>query len=166
FAKHMRDALPHASFIGFTGTPIEKDDVNTPLVFGGYIDVYDISRAVEDKATVPIYYESRLARIDLPDDEKPMLDAEIAALTEDVSEGEGERLNRKFTTVEAVVGAEKRLALVAADLVAHAEARFLALEGKAMVVCMSRRICVALYKEIVKLRPEWHSDEDDQGAIK
>ncbi len=166
FAKHMRDALPNASFIGFTGTPIEKDDVNTPLVFGGYIDVYDISRAVEDKATVPIYYESRLARIDLPEDEKPMLDAEIAALTEDVSEGEGERLNRKFTTVEAVVGAEKRLALIAADLVAHAEARFAALEGKAMVVCMSRRICVALYNEIIKLRPDWHSDEDDQGAIK
>jgi type I restriction enzyme R subunit len=166
FAKHMRDALPNASFIGFTGTPIENDDVNTPLVFGGYIDVYDISRAVEDKATVPIYYESRLARIDLPDDEKPKLDAEIAELTEDVSEGEGERLNRKFTTVEAVVGAEKRLALVAADLVAHAEARFAALEGKAMVVCMSRRICVALYKEIIKLRPGWHSDEDEQGAIK
>lgn len=166
FAKHMRDALPHASFIGFTGTPIEKDDVNTPLVFGGYIDVYDISRAVEDKATVPIYYESRLARIDLPEDEKPKLDAEIAELTEDVSEGEGERLNRKFTTVEAVVGADKRLALIAADLVEHAEARFAALEGKGMIVCMSRRICVALYNEIIKLRPEWHSNEDDQGAIK
>lgn len=166
FAKHMRDALPNASFIGFTGTPIEAHDVNTPLVFGGYIDIYDISRAVEDKATVPIYYESRLARIDLPDDEKPKLDAEIAELTDDVSEGEGERLNRKFTTVEAVVGADKRLALIAADLVAHAEARFAALEGKAMVVCMSRRICVALYKEIIKLRPDWHNDEDDQGAIK
>jgi type I restriction enzyme R subunit len=166
FAKHMRDALPNASFIGFTGTPIESDDVNTPLVFGGYIDVYDISQAVEDKATVPIYYESRLARIELPDDEKPKLDAEIAELTEDVSEGEGERLNKKFTTVEAVVGAEKRLARIAADMVAHAEARFAALEGKAIVVCMSRRICVDLYKEIIKLRPEWHSDEDDQGAIK
>lgn len=166
FAKHMRDALPHASFIGFTGTPIEQEDVNTPLVFGGYIDVYDISRAVEDKATVPIYYESRLARIELPDELKPQLDAEIADLTEDVSEGEGERLNRKFTTIEAVVGAQKRLELVAADLVAHAEARFAALEGKAMVVCMSRRICVALYDEIIKLRPEWHSDEDDQGAVK
>lgn len=166
FAKHMRDALPHASFIGFTGTPIEKDDVNTPLVFGGYIDVYDISRAVEDKATVPIYYESRLARIELSEEEKPKIDAELAELTEDVSEGEEDRLNRKYGTVEAVVGAEKRLALVAADLVAHAEARFEALEGKAMVVCMSRRICVALYNEIVKLRPEWHSDDDEQGAIK
>lgn len=166
FAKHLRDALPHASFIGFTGTPIEKEDVNTPAVFGEYIDIYDISRAVEDKATVPIYYESRLARIDLPEDEKPKLDAEIADLTEDVSEGEGERLNRKFSTVAAVVGAEKRLALVAADLVKHAEARFAALEGKAMIVCMSRRICVALYNEIIKLRPDWHSDEDEQGAIK
>ena len=165
FAKHLRDALPRASFIGFTGTPIEQDDVNTPAVFGEYIDVYDISRAVEDKATVPIYYESRLARIELTLELKPELDAELADLTEDVSEGEGERLNRKFTTVEAVVGADKRLALIAQDLVTHAEARFQALEGKAMIVCMSRRICVALYNEIIKLRPEWHSDEDNQGAI-
>jgi len=166
FAKHMRDALPNASFIGFTGTPIEKDDANTPRVFGDYIDVYDISRGVEDKATVPIYYESRLARIELSEEEKPKIDAELAALTEDVGEAEQEHLNRKYGTVEAVVGAEKRLALVAADLVTHAEARFEALAGKAMVVCMSRRICVALYDEIVKLRPDWHSDDDEQGAIK
>lgn len=166
FAKYLRDALPAASFIGFTGTPIEMADVNTPAVFGEYIDVYDISRAVEDGATVPIYYESRLARIELPEDEKPKLDAEIAELTEDVSEGEGERLNRKFGSVEAVVGSEKRLALVAKDLVEHAEARFAALDGKAMVVCMSRRICVALYEQIIKLRPDWHSEDDKAGVIK
>ncbi|MBC6403660.1 MAG: type I restriction endonuclease subunit R [Hyphomonadaceae bacterium] len=165
-AKHMRDALPNASFIGFTGTPVEKEDVNTPGVFGDYIDIYDISRAVEDKATVPIYYESRLAKIELSEQEKPNIDAELAELTEDVSEGEEARLNRKYSTVEAVVGAQRRLALVAADLVAHAEVRFGALEGKAMAVCMSRRICVALYDEIVKLRPGWHSDDDEQGAVK
>jgi type I restriction enzyme R subunit len=166
FAKYLRDALPGASFIGFTGTPIESGDVNTPAIFGDYIDVYDISRAVADGATVPIYYESRLARIELPEAEKPRIDAEIAELTEDMMEGEEERLGRKYGSVEAVVGAEKRLALVAADLVAHAEARFAALAGRAMVVCMSRRICVALYEEIVKLRPDWHSDDDAQGALK
>jgi type I restriction enzyme R subunit len=166
FAKYLRDALPQASFIGFTGTPIETGDVNTPQIFGDYIDVYDISRAVADGATVPIYYESRLARIELPDDEKPKIDAEIAELTEDMVEGEEERLGRKYGSVEAVVGSEKRLALIAADLIKHAEARFAAMEGKAMVVCMSRRICVALYDEIVNLRPEWHSDDDDAGAIK
>lgn len=166
FAKHMRDALPNASFIGFTGTPIEQEDVSTRHVFGDYIDIYNISRAVEDKATVPIYFESRLARIELSEEEKPKIDAELAGLTEDASETEEARLNRKYSTVEAVVGAQKRLALVAADLVAHLEARFEALDGKAMAVCMSRRICVALYDEIIKLRPEWHSDDDENGAIK
>jgi type I restriction enzyme R subunit len=166
FAKYLRDALPNASFIGFTGTPIEKDDVNTPAVFGEYIDVYDISRAVEDGATVPIYYESRLARIELPEDEKPKIDAEIEELTEDEAINEQERIKRKWATVEALVGSEKRLAMVAADLVRHFEDRLAALEGKAMVVCMSRRICVALYKQIVALRPDWHSDDDAAGAIK
>ena len=166
FAKHLRDALPNASFIGFTGTPIEKDDVNTPAVFGEYIDVYDISRAVEDGATVPIYYESRLARVELDDTEKPNIDAEVAELTEDQAESEQERLKRKWASVEALVGAEKRIALVARDLVAHFEARIAALDGKAMIVCMSRRICVDLYNAIVKLRPEWHSDDDESGAIK
>ncbi len=166
FAKHLRDGLPNASFIGFTGTPIEKEDVNTPAVFGDYIDIYDISRAVEDGATVPIYYESRLARIELAEDEKPKIDPEIADLTEDEAEGEQERLKRKWASVEALVGAKKRLELVAADLVAHFEARAEALDGKGMVVCMSRRICVALYAEIVKLRSEWHSDDDEGGAIK
>jgi type I restriction enzyme R subunit len=166
FAKYLRDALPNASFIGFTGTPIESGDVSTPLIFGDYIDIYDISRAVADGSTVPIYYESRLARIELPEDEKPKIDAEIAELTEDVPEAEEERLGRKFGSVEAVVGSDKRLALVAADLIRHAEARFAALDGKAMIVCMSRRICVALYEAIAELRPDWHSDDDEKGMIK
>src|SRR5699024_6081691 len=115
FAKHMRDALPNASFIGFTGTPIEATDVNTPAVFGHYIDIYDISRAVEDGATVPIYYESRLARIELDDDEKPRIDAEIEALLEDQDEPSAERTKQKWSTVEALVGSDKRLALIAKD---------------------------------------------------
>lgn len=166
FAKYLRDALPNASFIGFTGTPIEKDDVNTPAVFGEYIDIYDISRAVEDGATVPIYYESRLARIELPDEEKPKIDAEIEELTEDEAITEQERIKRKWATVEALVGSEKRLAMVAADLVRHFEDRVAAMDGKAMVVCMSRRICVSLYSQIVALRPDWHSDDDAAGSIK
>ena len=166
FAKYLRDGLPNASFIGFTGTPIEKDDVNTPAVFGDYIDIYDISRAVEDGATVPIYYESRLARIELDEDEKPKIDAEIAELTEDEAQTEQERLKRKWASVEALVGSEKRLALVAEDLVKHFEDRLAALDGKGMIVCMSRRICVALYDAIVKLRPQWHSDDDETGTIK
>jgi type I restriction enzyme R subunit len=166
FAKYLRDALPSASFIGFTGTPIEQDDINTPAVFGNYIDVYDISRAVEDGATVPIYDESRLARIELPDDEKPKIDAEIEDLTEDEAETEQERLKRKWSTVEALVGAEKRLGMVAADLVEHFEDRLAALHGKGMIVCMSRRICVALYDAIIALRPDWYSNDDSVGTIK
>jgi type I restriction enzyme, R subunit len=166
FAKYLRDALPNASFIGFTGTPIETDDVNTPAIFGEYIDVYDISRAVEDGATVPIYYESRLARIELPEEEKPKIDAELDELTEDEATTEQERIKRKWATVEALVGSKKRVAMVAADLVRHFEDRVAAMEGKAMVVCMSRRICVALYDQIVALRPEWHSGDDTAGTIK
>jgi len=166
FAKYLRDALPNASFIGFTGTPIEKEDVNTPAVFGRYIDVYDINRGVEDGATVPIYYESRLARIELDEDEKLVLDDEVAELTEDDAEGEQEKLKRKWANVEAVVGAEKRLAMVARDLVEHFENRVVGMDGKAMIVCMSRRICVALYDQIIGLRPEWHSDDDESGVIK
>ncbi|MBX5808167.1 type I restriction endonuclease subunit R [Pseudomonas aeruginosa] len=166
FAKYMRDALPNASFIGFTGTPIEADDVNTPAVFGNYIDVYDISRAVEDGATVPIYYESRLARIELDENEKPKIDAEVEELTEGDEAADQERFKKKWSTVEALVGSDKRLALVAKDMVAHFEDRVAALDGKAMVVCMSRRICVKLYDEIVKLRPDWHSADDNAGAIK
>ncbi len=166
FAKYLRDALPNASFIGFTGTPIEATDVNTPAVFGHYIDIYDISRAVEDGATVPIYYESRLARIELDEDEKPHIDAEIEGLLEDQDEPSAERTKQKWSTVEALVGSDKRLALVAADLVQHFEDRVSALDGKAMMVCMSRRICVALYDEIIKLRPDWHSNDDNAGSIK
>ena len=166
FAKYLRDALPNASFIGFTGTPVEKDDVNTPAVFGEYIDVYDINRGVEDGSTVPIYYESRVARIELDDNEKPKLDEEIAALTEDEAEGEQERLKRRWANVEAVVGTKKRLSRVAGDIVKHFEDRVVGMDGKAMVVGMSRRICVALYDQIVKLRPKWHSDDDASGVIK
>ncbi|WVN42233.1 type I restriction endonuclease subunit R [beta proteobacterium MWH-UniP1] len=166
FAKYLRDALPNASFIGFTGTPIEADDVNTPAVFGNYIDVYDISRAVEDGATVPIYYESRLARIELDEDEKPKIDAEIEALTEEDDLIEQERFKKKWSTIEALVGSDKRIDLVAKDLVDHFEARTAAMPGKAMVVCMSRRICIKLHDAIVKLRPQWYSKDDTQGAIK
>ena len=166
FAKYLRDALPNASFIGFTGTPIEKEDVNTPAVFGEYIDVYDINRGVEDGATVPIYYESRLARIELDEDEKPKLDDEVAELTEDEAQSEQEKLKRKWAKVEAVVGAEKRLTMVAKDLVEHFENRVVGMDGKAMIVCMSRRICVALYDQIVKLRPAWHSEDDESGVLK
>ena len=166
FAKYLRDALPNASFIGFTGTPIEQEDVNTPAVFGEYIDVYDINRGVEDGATVPIYYESRLARIELDEDEKPKLDDEVAELTEDDVQSEQEKLKRRWAKVEAVVGAEKRLAMVAKDLVEHFENRVVGMDGKAMIVCMSRRICVALYDQIVKLRPAWHSEDDDSGVLK
>lgn len=166
FAKYLRDALPNASFIGFTGTPIEADDVNTPAVFGNYIDIYDISRAVEDGATVPIYYESRLARIELDENEKPSIDAEVAELTEDDPELEQERFKKKWSTIEALVGSDKRLAMVAKDIVEHFENRVAALAGKAMIVCMSRRICVKLYDEIIKLRPDWHSSDDNEGVIK
>lgn len=166
FAKYMRDALPNASFIGFTGTPIEADDVNTPAVFGNYIDIYDISRAVEDGATVPIYYESRLARLELDEDEKPKIDTEIEDILEDEEEPARERVKQKWATIEALVGAEKRLRQVAADIVQHFENRVAALDGKAMVVCMSRRICVALYNEIIKLRPDWHSPDDNAGVVK
>lgn len=166
YAHYIRQAMPNASFIGFTGTPIEAADVNTPAIFGEYIDIYDISRAVEDGATVPIFYESRLARIELSDDEKPLIDSEIEALVEHESLTEAEKLKAKWSAVEALVGSDKRLAQVAEDMVAHLEARIDAMNGKAMAVCMSRRICVALYDRIVALRPEWHSPEDAAGAVK
>jgi len=166
FAKHMRDALPKASFIGFTGTPIESGDRNTQAVFGDYIDVYDILQSKEDKATVPIYYEARLAKIELKPEERPKIDPNFEEVTEDAEESTKESLRRKWAQLEAMVGTDKRIALVAEDLVKHWEARYAAMEGKAMVVCMSRRICVELYKAIEKLRPDWHHDDDDKGTMK
>lgn len=167
FARHMREALPHASFIGFTGTPIELTDKNTQAVFGEYISVYDIQRAVEDGATVPIYYESRLAKLSLKPEERPKIDPGFEEATEGEEVEKKERLKTKWAQLEAIVGSERRLKLIAGDLVAHWERRLEdGMEGKAMIVCMSRRICVELYKEIAALRPAWHDAADDKGALK
>ncbi len=155
FARHMRDALPNASFIGFTGTPIEKQDANTQAVFGDMISVYDIKRSVEDCATVPIYYESRLAKLDLDEDERPNIDPDFEEATEGEELERKEKLKTKWAQLEALAGAEKRLKQVAQDIVCHYEERLETLEGKAMIVCMSRRICVDLYRELVRLRPAW-----------
>ncbi|MDR7606353.1 MAG: type I restriction endonuclease subunit R [Armatimonadota bacterium] len=166
FARHMRDALPNASFIAFTGTPLELEDRNTRAVFGDYISIYDIQRAVEDGATVPIYYEARLAKLNLPKELKPRIDIEFEEVTEGEEVERKERLKTKWAQLEAIVGSERRLRLVAQDIVEHFEKRLEAMDGKAMVVCMSRRICVDLYKEIIQLRPEWHHEDDDKGVIK
>ena len=165
-AKYLRDALPCASFIGFTGTPVELDDKNTPAVFGEYIDKYDILRAVEDGATVPIYYESRLAKLELKEEEKPRLDPEFEEITEGEEESEKNKLKTKWAALEAMVGTEKRVRLVAQDIITHFERRLDAMDGKAMIVCMSRRICVEMYDAIIKLRPQWHSADDSKGQIK
>ncbi|RJR26669.1 type I restriction endonuclease subunit R [candidate division WWE3 bacterium] len=166
FAQNLRDALPNASFIGFTGTPIELTDRNTRAVFGDYISIYDIQQAVQDGATVPIYYESRMAKLDLKEEEIPNLDPGFEEVTEGEEETVREKLKSKWAQLEAIVGTEKRLDLIAKDLIDHFERRLEAMQGKAMVVSMSRRICVDLYSAIVKLRPEWHSDNDEDGAIK
>jgi type I restriction enzyme R subunit len=166
FARHMRDALPNASFIGFTGTPIEFSDKNTKAVFGDYIDVYDIQQAVEDKATVKIFYENRLAKINLKEEEKPRVDEEFEELTEGEELTDQQKLKSKWAKLEAIVGDEKRLRLIANDIVNHFEERTSAMTGKAMIVCMSRRICVELYRHIVDLKPEWHNENDDAGSIK
>ena len=166
YARHMRDALPNASFIGFTGTPIELEDASTRAVFGDHISVYDVRRAVEDGATVPIYYESRLARLALDEHERPNIDPGFEEATEGEEIDRRERLKTKWAQLEAVVGASKRVALVARDVVDHFEKRLEAMHGKAMIVCMSRRICIDLYRELVRLRPEWHEDGDDAGACK
>jgi len=166
FAKNMRDALPHASFIGFTGTPIELQDANTRAVFGDYISIYDIERAVLDGATVPIYYESRLAKLALDEAERPKIDPDFEEATEGEEIERKERLKSKWAQLEAVVGAEKRVQVVARDIVEHFEKRCDAMDGKAMVVCMSRRICVELYRELVRLRPDWEREDDAEGAIK
>ena len=166
FARHMRDALPNASFIGFTGTPIEKADANTRAVFGDYISIYDIQRAVEDKATVPIYYESRLAKLALDERERPKIDPDFEEATEGEEVEKKEKLKSKWAQLEAVVGSDKRIKLVAGDLVDHFEKRLETMEGKAMIVCMSRRICVELYKAITVLQPRWHDNDDAKGQIK
>ena len=166
FARHMRDALPNASFVGFTGTPIELEDANTRAVFGDYISVYDIQRSVEDGATVPIHYESRLARLELDESERPAIDPDFEEATEGEEIERKERLKTKWAQLEAVVGAENRVKQIAQDIVDHFEQRLEALEGKAMVVCMSRRICVDLYNELVRLRPDWHDSDDARGSIK
>ena len=165
FARHMRDALPNASFIGFTGTPIELADANTRAVFGDHISVYDIQRAVEDGATVPIYYESRLARLALDEREKPSIDTGFEEATEGEEIDRREKLKTKWAQLEAIVGTEKRIALVAQDIIDHFEKRLEVMEGKAMVVCMSRRICIDLYRELVSRRPNWEGD-DTSGALK
>ena len=166
FARHMRDALPNASFIGFTGTPIERHDADTQAVFGDHISIYDIQRAVEDGATVPIYYESRLAKLTLDEAERPKIDPGFEKATEGEEIARKEKLKSKWAQLEAVVGTEKRLSLVARDIVEHFDTRLEAMDGKAMVVCMSRRICFDLYRALVRLRPDWHHENDDKGRLK
>ena len=166
FARHLRDALPQASFVGFTGTPIERQDANTRAVFGNYISIYDIQRSVEDGATVPIYYESRLAKLALDERERPLIDPKFEEVTEGEEVERKEKIKTKWAQLEALVGTEERLKLIAQDIVQHFDQRLEALDGKAMIVCMSRRICLDLYRELVRLRPDWHSEDDKQGAIK
>ncbi len=166
FAKHLRDAIPNATFIGFTGTPIESGDRNTQAVFGNYVDIYDIQQAVNDKATVPIFYESRLAKVHFEEDEKVTIDEQFEELTEGEELSNRQQMRAKWTRLEAIVGNPNRIRKIAEDIVYHFEQRNAVLDGKAMIVCMSRRICVELYDAIIKIRPLWHSDDDDKGTIK
>ena len=166
FARHMHDALPNASFIGFTGTPIELTDRSTPAVFGDYIDIYDIQRSVEDGATVRIYYEGRLAKLALDEAERPKIDPEFEEVTEGAETSVKQYYRSKWARLEALVGTEKRIELIAEDLVEHFDLRLTALDGKGMIVCMSRRICVDLYNAIIQLRPDWHHEDDNKGGIK
>jgi len=166
YAKHLRDALPNASFIGFTGTPIELDDKSTPAVFGNYIDVYDMTRAVEDEATVKIYYENRIIKLETDEEELKKIDTEFEEITEGQEESDRDKYKSKWSRLEAIVGSPSRIKRLASDIVDHYEEKSKTIDGKALVVCMSRRICVDLYDEIVKLRPDWHSDDVNQGKIK
>jgi len=168
FARHLRDALPNASFIGFTGTPVETADHNTRTVFGDYIDVYDVRRAVEDGATVPIYYEARIVKVDLDPAKVSFLDEEFEEITEGQEEDQKRRSASRWSQIEALVGADARIEEIARDLVQHFEQRQkgFEFEGKAMIVCMSRRICARLYEAIVALRPDWHDGADERGVIK
>jgi len=166
FARNLRDALPNATFLGFTGTPIETADKDTRAIFGEYVDVYDLTQAVEDKATVPVYYEARLAKVALPEEARAVIDEEFEDVTETMELEPRERLKTRWARVEAIVGAEKRIAEIAQDIVEHWEKRRAAELGKGLIVCMSRRICVDLYNQIIKLRPGWHSEDDAAGKIK
>lgn len=166
YAQHLRDALPNATFVAFTGTPVSLEDRDTRAVFGEYIHVYDMQQAKEDGATVAIYFESRLAKLALKPEQLPHIDDEVDELAEDEEEDQQARLKSRWAALEKVVGAEPRIVAVAADLVAHFEERNKAQHGKAMIVAMSREICVHLYNEIIKLRPDWHDDDPEKGAIK
>ena len=165
-AYQLRQALPNAVYVAFTGTPIDLVGANTRGVFGDYIDVYDIAQAVEDGATVPIYYEARVARIELDDEAIKNVDEEFDEATEGLADDETNAIARKWSQVEALVGADKRLDTVVDDILTHFDARLEAIDGKAMIVCMSRRICSEVYKRIIKARPDWHSETDDTGAVK
>lgn len=165
FAKYMRDALPNATYLGFTGTPIENTDVNTPAVFGNYVDIYDIAQAVDDGATVRIYYESRLAKVNLSEEGRKLVDQLDDELDQEEL-SDTQKAKAKWTQLEALVGSEKRIQTVARDIVAHFEERQSVFEGKGMIVAMSRRIVADLYEEIIKIRPEWHSDDPSKGVIK
>ena len=166
FAKYLRDALPCASLIGFTGTPIEREDASTPAVFGNYIDVYDIEQAIDDGATVPIYYESRLVQVHLKDEDKELLDAEVEAITENEEATATEQAKAKLTKLEAIVGNEARRKKVTTDILAHFDIRQKTLDGKAIIVSTSRRIAVAMYEDLIAMRPEWHGDDISKGAVK
>ncbi len=165
YAQHLRDALPNATFVAFTGTPVSSEDRDTRAVFGDYIDIYDMQQAREDGATVAIYFESRLAKLGLKEDALADIDAEVDELAEDEEDDQQARLKSKWTTLEQVVGAEPRIQQIAADLIAHFEERSQAQSGKAMIVAMSREICVHLYNAIIALHPDWHDDDPERGAI-
>lgn len=166
YAKYLRDALPNASFIGFTGTPIEFEDKSTQAVFGHYIDVYDMTRAVEDEATVKIFYENRIIKLDTDEEEWKKLDEEFEEITEGHEDNDREKYKSKWSRMEAIVGSPNRVKRLAKDIVEHYEEKSKTIAGKAMVVCMSRKICVDLYDEIVKIRPAWHSDDLEKGVVK
>ena len=166
YARHLRDAVPGASFIGFTGTPIETEDKNTQAIFGEYVDIYDIQQAVEDGATVRIFYENRLAKIELNPEEQALIDQRIEEVTEEDELTERQQRFARWTQQEAIVGSEKRLKQVAADLINHFEQRSAAFEGKGMIVCMSRRVCLALFRALIDIRPEWYSADDAEGTLK
>ena len=166
--NHLRDALPNATFLAFTGTPISQDDRDTQAVFGDYVSVYDIQQAVDDGATVPIFYESRLAKIDLNLPELPQVDEDVEDIldSETADDREKEKAKSQWSALEAIVGSEPRLKEVAQDLIQHYETRSETQPGKAMIVTMSREICVRLYDQIIALKPEWHADEHMKGMIK